>query len=84
MNDQNPIQSQSKFKLTWSRPSRKEVVFLLKFGAASAPFALVTSLLYNLAFYGYVSRDFALVGTSALLGAFCVVSVIAFSKLSKL
>jgi hypothetical protein len=84
MNETNLIQTQPKFKITLTRMTRKEAVFVLKLLAVLAPFVLAAYLLGKLVGSNYISPLFAIVGLSAIFGAVLVIDVIAIYKAFKL
>jgi hypothetical protein len=86
MNNEIPIPSQPKFKITLTWPTHKEAVFLLKATAVLVPFLLAELFMWlNIPFcLHYISFDFAFFSLGAIMGAFCVVTGIIFYKAFKL
>jgi hypothetical protein len=84
MNESIPPQTQTGFKLTCSRPSRKEVVFLLKFIGAACLFMLTAWLLFQLGLHGVLSRDTTLSGIAFVGGAFAAFALVVAVKAYRL
>lgn len=84
MNETNLVQPQPKFKITLTRMTRKEAVFVLKFMAVLTPLVLTACLLGKLVASNYISPHFAIVGLSAVGGSMLVEFVVAIYKAFKL